>query len=416
MANNYTLFGIIRATIKRSDVWFALRRLSELLYGYPLYLFSFITPRQKNKWLFGTNVGFTDNAKYLFIYTNEQKDDIRPIWITPNKKDVEQIRTIGMEAYRKYSFKGLYHCLTASVYIFTYRSKDINFFTSGNAHKVNLWHGVGIKGGNGGKKTIQASSNNIKIFQKILLPHMYEKISLFLSTSDMMDKHFINMFRLDEKVIVNSIYPRCYYMCKPQDEIHFFAEHYEPLSVRKIIDQIKSFDSSYLYMPTWRNDLKDNFIKDAGFDFEELNTCLKRKNAVFIFKLHPAVKIVHNEIHGYSNIIFLDKDIDVYPILPFIKTLITDYSSIYYDYILLNRNILLFPFDKQNYMNNSDCLAFDYDEFTPGCQIYTIRELLSAIASNEEFKVKDRNRIINAFWGKSDLHDLSHLYSTIKSL
>ena len=77
---------------------------------------------------------------------------------------------------------------------------------------------------------------------------------------------------------------------------------------------------------------------------------------------------------------------------------------------------MLFPFDKQNYISNSDCLAFDYDEFTPGHQIYTMRELLSAIASNEEFKVKDRNRIINAFWGKADLNDLTPIYNAIKSL
>ena len=52
---------------------------------------------------------------------------------------------MGFEAYLKYSLKGLYHSLTAHVYVFTYHSKDINFFTSGNVRKINLWHGVGIK-------------------------------------------------------------------------------------------------------------------------------------------------------------------------------------------------------------------------------------------------------------------------------
>lgn len=83
--------------------------------------------RDRNKWLFGTNVGFVDNAKYLFIYTNEQKDKIRPIWITSSKDDVERIHKMGFEAYPKYSIKGLYHSLTAHVYVFTYHSKDINF-------------------------------------------------------------------------------------------------------------------------------------------------------------------------------------------------------------------------------------------------------------------------------------------------
>lgn len=96
---------------------YLLRRLLEVVFGYPLYVFSFLCIRNRNKWLFGTNVGFTDNAKYLFIYANEQKDEIRPIWITSSRDTVERIHKMGFEAYLKYSLKGLYHSLTAHVYV-----------------------------------------------------------------------------------------------------------------------------------------------------------------------------------------------------------------------------------------------------------------------------------------------------------
>ena len=48
-------------------------RLIELIVGYPLYALSFCMIRNPRKWVFGTNVGFVDNAKYLFIDICERK-------------------------------------------------------------------------------------------------------------------------------------------------------------------------------------------------------------------------------------------------------------------------------------------------------------------------------------------------------
>lgn len=399
---------------------YLLNRLLEVVLGYPLYVFSFLCIRNKNKWLFGTNVGFTDNAKYLYIYANEQKDAVRPIWITSSQSDLNKIREMGFEAYLKYSIKGLYHSLTASVYIFTYHSKDINFFTSGNVHKINLWHGVGIKGGNGGKKGNNfASKNNSSYLTRFFLPHLYETNSLFLSTSDMMDKHFKQMFSLSDEVIFDAIYPRCYYMCKPKNEVFSFIQKYESQFMQEFVSRMPGYSKVYLYMPTWRGNLNDDFIHEAGFDFEQLNEALAKQNRFFIFKLHPAVRVLQNvKDKSYSNICFLDKQLDIYPLLPFVDVLVTDYSSIYYDFLLLNKEILLYPFDKDYFLESSNDLAFDYDEYTPGKKVYSMTDFLSVVTSDAELKVDGavRNRILHAFWGNTDKNRLDILYNKIKTL
>ena len=397
---------LLETFLKMRSKRYLLIRLLEVLLGYPLYAFSFLCIRDRNKWLFGTNVGFADNAKYFFLYVNEQKGNIRPIWITSSREDVAKIRKMGFEAYRKYSLNGLYHSLTAYIYIFTYHSKDINFFTSGNARKINLWHGVGIKGGNGGKKGNNfASERNSSFLTRFFLPHLYEKYTMFLSTSDMMDKHFKQMFALNDDVIFDAIYPRCYYMCKPQNEILSFVHKYEPQSVRELIAKISGYSKVFLYMPTWRGNLNDDFIREADFNFEQLNNLLAEQNKFFMFKLHPAVRVLQNVTDGeYSNICFLDKQIDIYPVLPFVDVLITDYSSIYYDFLLLGKEVFLYPFDKEQFIENSNDLAFDYDEYTPGKKVYSMTEFLSVIASNTDFKIDNENkkRILCAFWGKTD--------------
>lgn len=409
--NRYTRF--LKEVFKMRNLKDLIIRGLELLIGYPIWAISFLTPRNKKKWVFGTNVGFTDNAKYLFIYVNELKNEIKPIWISHSKKVVNEVRELGFKAYRKYSLPGLYHCLTSRIYIFTYHSKDINFFTSGNAKKVNLWHGVGIKG-KGGTEKGYAFTNNI--LSRILLPHIFEKYTLFLSTSPLMNKHFSKIYNIDHRVIYEDIYPRCYYMCKSQSENEKFINKYEKGTI-PFINSFKSYKKIYLYMPTWRGNLKDDFFVDAGFNFEELDKKLKEKNALFLLKLHPAVKVLNYKFENYSNIISLDKNMDIYPILNFTDVLITDYSSIYYDYLLLDKKeILLYPFDKEEYIRNSTDLVFDYDEYTPGIKVYNFNDFMMTLFSDINLEVKEKEHIIDLFWGKSDIKDLSPLCNKIKSL
>lgn len=95
----------------------------------------------------------------------------------------------------------------------------------------------------------------------------------------------------------------------------------------------------------------------------------------------------------------MDKRLDIYPLLPFVDVLITDYSSIYYDFLLLNKGILLYPFDKERFIENSNDLAFDYDEYTLRKRVYSMTDFLSVIASNDVLEIDDRDkkRILHAF-------------------
>jgi CDP-glycerol glycerophosphotransferase len=60
-----------------------------------LYFISKIFPRDSRIWVFGSwgAKSFSDNPKYLFLYVNQyHRDEIKPIWITKNKKLYEQLR------------------------------------------------------------------------------------------------------------------------------------------------------------------------------------------------------------------------------------------------------------------------------------------------------------------------------------
>lgn len=394
-----------------------LKRFGELLLGYMLYPLAYLFPRNNKKWVFGTNVGFTDNAKYLYLYTLE-RNEVRTIWITNKKDVVKMMRSLNLEVYPKWSPKGLWHCLTAGRYIFTCHSNDINFFTVGRAKKIELWHGVGIKGDSSGKEGKKRDDAIKSLIYKIMAPHNYEKFDLFLSTGPLMNEHFTKMFNLENGVLFDSSYPRCNFLQQPMSRILDHIRLYEPQEVQQLIDKFKQYDNIYLYMPTWRANLKDSFLEEAGFDIVKLNDIMKQTNSLFLLKLHPAVR--HQKDHtNLESILFLDSGMDVYSILPFTTTLITDYSSIYYDYLLMeNKHVFLFPFDYEQYITNSKSLAFDFDTYTPGVRAYTFEDLLNIITNNTDLTILQSEDILKLFWGDDYIQKANNekLYQTIKQL
>ena len=64
---------LLNTFLKMRSKRYLLSRLLEVVLGYPLYVFSFLCIRNRNKWLFGTNVEFTDNANiYLYMLMNRK--------------------------------------------------------------------------------------------------------------------------------------------------------------------------------------------------------------------------------------------------------------------------------------------------------------------------------------------------------
>jgi CDP-glycerol glycerophosphotransferase (TagB/SpsB family) len=226
-----------------------------------------------------------------------------------------------------------------------------------------------------------------------------------------MTEHFKECFRITDDKICEDFYPRCEIFRWGKKELTSFIEKYEPKETLYIINKIQLYKRTYLYMPTWRES-RHNFILSAGFDFDLLNKIMTIKKQIFLIKVHPGVNLNLEEMSMYSNIIILDKKIDVYPILPFTDILITDYSSIYYDYLLLNdKHILLFPFDYEDYITYNRDLAFDYNKYTPGKRIYTFNDLLTYFRDDFSLDFVERNWICEQFWSTHSTNSV--LYNKI---
>lgn len=104
-------------------------------------------------------------------------------------------------------------------------------------------------------------------------------------------------------------------------------------------------------------------------------------------------------IGQFGNIMNFPPGCDVYTILPFTDCLITDYSSIYADYSLMNKEIILFVFDYLNYVKGSYELE-EYNKYYPGTRAYSFKDLLHLIKHNIDCHVSKQEHafIMKTFW------------------
>lgn len=336
----------------------------KFIFGYPLYFISGFVPRNKNIWVFGSFGIFNDNSRYLYQYiVNNPQLGIEPIWISSNTQSVEEASQYG-KAYRKISLKGLYYSLIAKVYIFSSYVSDINFFTSRNAITVNLWHGIPLKKIEFDIRTepLVKVFHQANIVRKIVSPAIHmTKYDFVLSPSQYVaDYSFKSAFRIKDENIIVAGYPRVSYL-----------KECEPLV------EYQRFNKVFLYAPTWRDDGR-NFLAQAQFDFLKLNNLMQESNSIFLMKLHSATKL-DVDLSSCENLKLLPNNIDPMRLMKSADCLITDYSSIYLDYLVLDRPIIHFCFDLVDYLKNRE-MYFDYKMVVAGDVVESFEMLMKIIS------------------------------------
>ncbi len=341
---------------------------------------------------------FGDNPKYMFLYVQRQHPEIRAIWITRNARIYQQLRENGLEVYKKNTFKGFYHCLTAGVYVYNTFVFDINYFTSGGALLMNLWHGIGLK-------TIEFSIRHGSLAKcyhdkhwtfRLYMPWRFKRPDYLLSSSPFQSVPFAKAFRIPVERCINIGYPRNDAMLMLESDRLELIRKYEHPETMIYIMKLKPFKKVYVYMPTWRD--SPTFLKDLGLDVQRINDILKKKNELMILKMH--VNTANIPVEGMSNVWILPWYLDVYALFPYTHTLITDYSSVLYDYILLpDKEVILFVFDMEKYLSERE---FNYP-FLPNVAGLVVEDLdlfYAALASSEPLSsINDIVGIRKRFWG-----------------
>ncbi len=404
---------------KKKKIRSEIKKIIRVLKRTLIFMISHFIKKDKNIWVFGAHMGkkYTDNARYLYEYINANTD-IQAVWLTKNKKVVKELRKQGLPAYSMYSKQGRFFAMRAKVAFYTHRSIiyfDLPFYAFTKKTKlVLLWHGIPLKKIGYDDKIFSFKDDEeslkykIKKFKKERLFPFFNyahqpDVVLALSTTTV--KLFSQAFRVPESNVLITGYPR---------NDMFFEEN-------KIVES-KHKNKHAIYMPTFRN-------KGAGFDLfmqydfdvEEFDRFLEAEGVRLYIKLHPfnhPTEALLRKIMFSDNIRFLNYDA-IYDVINDFDILITDYSSIYFDFLLSKKPIIFTPFDHEEFIEGHRELYFDYDEVTPGPKAKDWREVMTCIEKfnqSPEWYQEEREQISEQFHLNQDGNSSKRVYEEVLGL
>lgn len=344
-----------------------------------IYYLTILCPRNKKIWVYnGALDNFIDNEKHCFLYANEHYPEYKHVWLTNKMESLSFLKGKSYSVCRTNSLKGIWLMLRAKVFI--YGGGLDNQYLTGGAIRCNLWHGIPLKKIGYDDEYHSDDANSLK--GKLI--RSYAPDSMVLCTSKELMNIFSHAFNVKKSQIVIGGYYRTIPFFYSITELEHYFLHYENNEVNFLYKLLREslYSQVIIYMPTFR-DAKPSFIDESIPDFCVLNDILKENNFLFLLKLHRAC-IIDMDLTPYSNIILIDNSIDVYPILPLTDVLITDYSSIFFDYALMNdKRIIYYPYDLDDYKSQSRDLYFNYEEIVGENICYTFDNLMKSIIRRE---------------------------------
>lgn len=376
----------------------------------PFWHLQKLIPRNRNVWIFGAWFGrkYADNPRAMFEYINKNHKNIKAVWLTDDNNIVSYLRSMGYLSYLKFSLKGIWYSLRAKFVIVCTSKVDVNaLFTNGSVI-VQTWHGAQMKRINFDIK----GKRRVDYLSKYLAPFKYEyNYSYYLSSSSFFDSIIESAFNTTSDRVLSTGYPR--------NDVFYNNKHEEPL-INDLRRKYKDVRIA-VYMPTHRGSWKGQvqYFTNFGFDYTSFNEFLVENNIILLFKGHFYVEPETNSnISDVNNRILTitDNEItDVNQLLLNTDILITDYSSVYFDYLLTNKPIIFTPFDLEDYKNKRG-LYLDYEkDVVCGEVAYNWIEVKKAIKNyliSDSFE-KEREIKRNKFNSFQDGKSCERLYSLL---
>ncbi|MDT2842087.1 CDP-glycerol glycerophosphotransferase family protein [Vagococcus lutrae] len=332
-----------------------------ILYG------SKIIPKNKSRYIYGSWFGqkFSDNSAYMYIsnINNPKYKRIQHVWITKNKEVYKKMVMNDLKCYMAYSFKGIFYQITASKVFVSTGTNDVLDSLIGGAQVINLWHGVPLK-------KIMYDVNKQTLGERLRSRATYNYV---LSTSSKMRNNYMSAFNLPKRQCIISQQPRTDIFFITDNTFDIFKKIPKALEIR-----IKN-KKIVLYAPTHRSEGKVFLDIENKIDLNLLNQELEIRDTILLIKKHfyhrnEKIESTYNNIFDITDI-----DVDVQQLLSMSHILITDYSSIFIDYLLLDRPIIFFSYDIEDYLREERLMYFNYENVASFNRVYDGEELTAMI-------------------------------------
>lgn len=306
-----------------------IKRLIKNLIYYGLSIVNFFVPKKKNRIFLFDKKNKKDNVHALAEYLSNSNHAYEIIYYSQEVPSVELSRI----KYTDKLYLAIWNQMRSSLVVYSYRGDGfIPFKSFRNQKIVDTMHGSPLK-------AIGYSFTDNKINSQIF-PYS-RSFDYILCLSDYFKEVIQKRFGASEE--------QCLVLGYPRNDLIF-----ENASFLAHLNMDKKFEKVILWMPTWRNAIIGNSgISEEKYSFpilnldniRQVNELLESKNILLVIKPHPFQATLKLFKEDQSNIKTIDNkfleqhNINLYKTLNSFDGLITDYSSIYFDYLLTNKKI-----------------------------------------------------------------------------
>jgi CDP-glycerol glycerophosphotransferase len=325
---------------------------------------------------FGKN--YSDSPKYIYEYlAKNYPGKFEFIWVID--KEGTKI-PYKHKKVKRFSIRYAYYLARSKYYVFNSRQPEWVRKRDGNVF-LQTWHGTPLKKLVFDQEDVSSATPRYKA-------QVYKQSRAwdYLIAANYFSSEVFKRCFMYNKVMLETGYPRNDILhAKDRDEI--------ALNIRQKLN-IPTDKKTILYAPTWRDDEfygKGEYKFQLQLDLQRMKKELGEEYVILLrthYFIADALDVTGLEDFAYN----LSKYDDISELYLISDILITDYSSVFFDYANLKRPMLFFTYDLEKYRDVLRGFYIDIEEELPGPLVYTTEEVIAGIKNIHEIKEKYNER------------------------
>ncbi len=321
----------------------------------------------KNKITFATYRTTELDGNFKFIYNKINEDNLDYKCNMLFKKYNSSL--LGKADYLLHMISAGYHMATSKFFIIDDYYFPVYAIKPRKENKfIQVWHACGAFKKFGYSVIGKGYGASDDYIEDIPIHSNYDVV---LVSSKEVIPYYAEAFNMDAGKILPIGVPRTDIFFDMEEKYRIeknFFDKYPELKNKKII----------LYAPTFRGRGQTTVSFDMTLDFDMISKNLK-EDEVMVLKMHPFVKARIDS--KWRNIIDLSDSMDINELMIMSDLLITDYSSVVFEFSLMDKPIIMYSPDREEYIKERD-FYYEYEKFVPGPIVNNTKELIGKLNSD----------------------------------
>lgn len=342
-------------------------------------------PKNNNLIVFESFLGkqFSDNPRALYEYMKRQYGEEYDLVWSVDRRYVDVFEENNIKYLKRFSLKWLLTLNRAGLWISNSRM-PLWIPKPRKTKYLQTWHGTPLKRLALDMDAVLMPGTDTESYKKNFTTES-SKWDYLISPNPYSTEIFRRAFNFN-KTMLETGYPR--------NDILVNSNNEEYINKLKIDMGIRRDKKIILYAPTWRDNeyyQRGKYKFDIKLDLEQMRESLS-DDYVILLRMHYLIaeNIDTSKYEGF--VIDMSKYEDIRDLYLISDILLTDYSSVFFDYAILNRPVLFFTYDLESYRDNLRGFYFDFEQEAPGPLLFDTAEIIEQVhlIENGEFEFSER--------------------------